>query len=192
MGTGAGSDNDVKREADVNFPLVRVLFARGCLETAPENVEVHCPTSAVLDLLCQLARQGHDPNTRLLLYIHLDEAAFLGGNVAKWVINALLEYNLREERLGWVVPVITHTCPLNWPFNLGRFPLERLFLSPLTLDELRDAAGWTPELNADRLLGACVNVNITAQCAAATAKEQRPMRRRGKGVVRERVSGWHC
>jgi len=151
-GTGGGSDGGVfeekSKEVDLDLSLARVLIARGCLETVPENVNVAWPyprTPTALHLLCQLARHGHDPNQRLLIYVHLDEAAFLGGKVAKWVINNLLEYNMRPDRLGWVVPVITHTCPLDWE-------LKRLFLSPLTLDELRDAADWTSEVNADRLL----------------------------------------
>jgi len=159
-GTGAGSDKgdfqDIKNENDVDIPLARALFARGCLETTPGNVKGFSQSSRkVIDLLCQLARGGHDPSQKLLLYIHLDEAAMLdenGSSVAKWVTYALLDYNAHADRLGWVVPVLTHTCPLKWVFQLSRWQLERLFLSPLTLDELREAAGWVPEVNADRLL----------------------------------------
>jgi len=109
-GAGAGSDRGDFQE-EVGIPLARALFARGCLETEPGYVKEVFRLEKVIDLLCQLARHGHDPSQKLLLYIHLDEAAMLnenGRDVARWVTCALLEYNMRADRLGWVVPVLSY------------------------------------------------------------------------------------
>lgn len=147
---------DGRMEEAIKPALAQLLFARGALETSSEQAGNLLDFSSisieqVIDLLCQQQAQEERKNGEVILYVHLDEAAQLHPAIVKAVVCSLSNYNT-GTRKGWVIPIMTHTAPLDWNPTMAKYPLCSLPLYPLTLHEMRESAGWPQGVATDRLL----------------------------------------
>jgi hypothetical protein len=153
-GTGGGRDflhaGQDAQHADA--ALAKLLFARGVLETTADNMDVHLSTNEVLDYLCQRARGGNEKE--VILVVHLDEVGLLNPAVCKEMVYSLLEYNTMKGREGWIVPILTHTAPLDWRFELTIYRLKRHYLGSLSISEMLELTGWKQSYTVTRLLSA--------------------------------------
>jgi len=151
---GAKALADGRMEEAIKPSVAQLLFARGALETSSAQAGNLFDFSSisiaqVIDLLCQQQAQEEKKSGEVILYVHLDEAAQIHPAIVKAVVYSLLNYNT-GTRKGWI-PIMTHTAPFDWN-PMTTYPLCSLPLYPLTLEEMRSAAGWTQEVATDRLL----------------------------------------
>ena len=99
-----------------------------------------------------------------IIIVHLDELTMLnldmGDNARalKTFANQLSEYNCNPESIGLVVPLITHTAPTPWMFNMTEIPIRRKHRIPFSFEESEQFfAGLEPisSLSERRLVSAC-------------------------------------
>ena len=125
--------------------MASLLFARGLLECSPDAVRHKVDwlrgltTKEVLDALFARA---HEADTRILV-VHVDELAMLlsekrlgyTDSDLKGFVNSLADYNCGQKPLGLVVPVITHTSPVNWDPKPTDIPLKHMNLGAFSFNQ---------------------------------------------------------
>ncbi|CAJ1461078.1 unnamed protein product [Effrenium voratum] len=164
-GTGGGEADGTETEylfEQQGFSLQQImatlLLARGLLQCSPdrfrgkENWLRALRVNTVLDAVFKSF--AHSSERKSILVVHVDELALLlearkfDDRQLKNFVNVLAEYNCQQNPSGLVVPVITHTAPVEWDPRPTVIPLERLNLFPFNF---ADSQKFLPGLNTTGL-----------------------------------------
>ncbi|CAJ1412313.1 unnamed protein product, partial [Effrenium voratum] len=164
-GTGGGGADGTETEylfEQQGFSLQQImatlLLARGLLQCSPdsfrgkENWLRALRVNTVLDAVFKSF--AHSSERKSILVVHVDELALLlearkfDDRQLKHFVNVLAEYNCQPNPSGLVVPVITHTAPVEWDPKPTVIPLERRSLFPFNFG---DSQKFFPGLNTTGL-----------------------------------------